>query len=40
MIGLVVSALRLTIRLCFGMMDMVFWMCTLGKLDPKTRRFV
>ncbi|MFS4093680.1 hypothetical protein [Streptomyces sp. AF1A] len=40
MIGLAISLVRLPLRLCFGMIDMMFWMCTLGKLDPRTRRFV
>ncbi|WPH58244.1 hypothetical protein SEA_ALONE_116 [Streptomyces phage Alone3] len=26
-------------KLFFGLFDMMFWVCTLGKLDPKTRRF-
>ncbi|WP_265560973.1 hypothetical protein [Streptomyces hygroscopicus] len=40
MIGLAITLLRLSLRLSFGMMDMMVWMCTLGKLDPRMRRFV
>ncbi|MFJ8729480.1 hypothetical protein [Streptomyces bauhiniae] len=40
MIGLAISLVRLMLRLTFGMIDMMFWMCTLGKVDPRTRRFV
>ncbi|MGW1171974.1 hypothetical protein [Streptomyces sp. NPDC002550] len=40
MVGLAVSLVRLMLRLTFGMIDMMFWACTLGKVDPRTRRFV
>lgn len=40
MIGLAISLVRLTLRMAFGMIDMMFWVCTLGKVDPRTRRFV
>lgn len=40
MMGLAISLVRMSLRLCFGMIDMMFWMCTLGKVDPRTRRFV
>jgi hypothetical protein len=40
MIGLAISLVRLSLRLSFGMMDMMVWMCALGKLDPRMRRFV
>jgi hypothetical protein len=39
-IGLAISLVRLMLCLTFGMIDMMFWMCTLGKVDPRTRRFV
>lgn len=40
MMGFAISLVRLSLRLCFGAIDMMFWMCTLGKVDPRTRRFV
>lgn len=40
MIGLMITLLRLTFRLSFGTMDMIIWMCTLGKVDPRMRRII
>ncbi|GAA3048245.1 hypothetical protein GCM10010448_34180 [Streptomyces glomeratus] len=40
MLGLAISLVRLMLRLTFGMLDMMFWACTLGKVDPRARRFV
>ncbi|MGI5143807.1 hypothetical protein [Streptomyces sp. CA-106110] len=40
MIGLVILMFRLTFRISFAMIDMAFWACTLGKVDPRMRRFV
>lgn len=28
------------IRLCLAMFDMMFALCTLGKVDPKLRRMI
>ena len=38
MIGLAFSLVRMALRLYFVMFDMVVWACTLGKVDPRTRR--
>ncbi|MFE2326025.1 hypothetical protein ACFXD5_19205 [Streptomyces sp. NPDC059385] len=40
MIGLLISMIRMSIWACLAMVDMMFAMCTLGKFDPKTRKFV
>jgi hypothetical protein len=40
MIGLAISLTRLMFRLCFAMLDMCVLLCTLGKLDPRTRRII
>lgn len=40
MIGLAISLVRISLRFYLAMLDMVVWMCTLGKMDPRTRRFI
>jgi hypothetical protein len=39
-LGLAISLVRLMLRLSFGMIDIMFWACTLGKVDPRMRRVV
>ncbi|MFC3587354.1 hypothetical protein ACFOSC_26535 [Streptantibioticus rubrisoli] len=39
MIGLLFGSIRLAFWLCFGMLDAMVYMCTLGKVDLRTRRF-
>lgn len=38
MIGLAVTMIRLTFKMMFAMVDGCVLLCTLGKVDPRTRR--
>lgn len=38
MIGLAVLMIKLPLKMMFAMLDGCVLLCTLGKLDPKTRR--
>jgi hypothetical protein len=40
MIGLAISLTRLMFRMCFAMMDVCVLLCTLGKVDPRSRRWI
>jgi hypothetical protein len=39
-VELAISMIRLSLRSTFGLVAMMVWACTLGKVDPRTRRFV
>ncbi|GGZ28124.1 hypothetical protein [Streptomyces poonensis] len=39
MIGLTVYAVRKMLWMCMGMLDLMFLAVSLGKVDPKTRKF-
>ncbi|MFJ7954840.1 hypothetical protein ACIQ62_00915 [Streptomyces sp. NPDC096319] len=39
MIGLAFGLIKMTFYACFAMIDVCVLMCTLGKVDPKTRKF-
>ena len=38
MIGLTVTLIRLSFKMMFAMLDGCVLLCTLGKVDPRTRR--
>jgi hypothetical protein len=40
MIGLAITLMRLGLRVSFATIDLLVWMCTLGKVDPRSRRIV
>ncbi|MFF0433933.1 hypothetical protein ACFYU9_17115 [Streptomyces sp. NPDC004327] len=39
MIGLAASLIKMSMWLMCASIDLIFALCTLGKVDPKTRRF-
>jgi hypothetical protein len=40
MIGLAVLMIKLPLKMMFVTLDMCVLMCTLGKVDPRTRRVI